>query len=260
MSVVVVADVACEGLLEAVTRAVHVLRSDGASISVRGGHNAVPNTALVTKDGEPRLILLIITCSDFQLLLRHNCAGEYFETMHHATGCPIYVVMHGQLTGSRQSRFWEGLAQMCANDSFTSFLIGVDFAPSLERAAEIIAAHGFKTSKQQMESDPLVRTESRRKCDPTDFHALYLDMLLEISSVSERRAAVIAGVFPSLFRLLEYIGSGARGRLRVEEYGEERSSSALDSYMVEVLSTDYNTAEAQAIMERLNENNDRLFT
>ncbi|KAH9589082.1 hypothetical protein LSM04_001718 [Trypanosoma melophagium] len=260
MNVEVVIDDACEGLLCAVSRAVSQERSGGQTFSVRGGHNVVSNTVIVRKNENQCLTLYFITCSDFQLLLRQNCTRDYFNAIYEAMDCPLYVVMLDHPTGPRQSRFWEGVAQLCVESSLASNLVGFDCALSLERAADIVVAHGFKAGRQQNESDPLARTDGRRKCDPTDFHALYLDMLVEVSHVSDRRASVIAGVFPSMCHLLKFIDSGACNRLCVEEYGEDRASSVFDPYIMEVLSTDYNTKEAQETLRLLNEESINLFT
>ncbi|ORC92766.1 uncharacterized protein TM35_000035190 [Trypanosoma theileri] len=260
MSVEVIIDYACEGLFCAVSRAVSLERSGGQTFGVREEHNVVSSSVIVKKNEKPYLVLYFINCSDFLLLLRQDCARDYFNAMYQAMGCPLYVVMLDHPTGPRQSRFWEGVAQLCAESSLSSFLVGFDFAPFLERAADIVVSHGFKACRQQTECDPLARTDGRRKCDPTDFHALYLDMLVEISHVSDRRAAVIAGVFPSMCHLLKFIDSGTCNRLSVEEYGEDRASSAFDPYIIEVLSTDYNTREAQDNLRLLNEKSKNLFT
>ncbi|ESL05569.1 hypothetical protein TRSC58_06777 [Trypanosoma rangeli SC58] len=84
-------------------------------------------------------------------------------------------------------------------------------------------------------------------------------MLLEISSVSERRASAIAGAFPSISHLLETIDSGVHHRVQVEEYYETRTTSVLDPYISEVLSTDYSTLEAQEIMNAMLEESQKVF-
>ncbi|RNF22220.1 uncharacterized protein Tco025E_03152 [Trypanosoma conorhini] len=255
-----VVDTACEGLCEAVARTLSAAHLGSRCLQVRETQNAVSSSVLVTNDTRTCLLLLFITFNDFMLMLRHNCVHNYVKAVYDASKCPVYVIMLGQLTGPRQPRFWEEVTRLCADDSLLSILVGFDFAPSLEQAADIVAAHGLKASKQQSELEPLARAEARRKCDPTDFHALYLDMLLEISSVSERRAAAIAGAFPSISHLLEVIDSGLHHRLQVEEYYETRNTSVLDPYISEVLSTDYSTAEAQEMMNALVDKSKKIFS
>ncbi|RNF07444.1 hypothetical protein TraAM80_03420 [Trypanosoma rangeli] len=254
-----VVDVACEGLYEAITRTLSIIRLGSRCLQVRESQNMISNSVLVINDDIISLLLLFITFNDFMLMLRHNCVRNYLQAIYDASKCPVYVIMLGQLTCPRQSRFWEEVSRLCADDSFLTILVGFDCAPSFEQAADIVVAHGLKASKQQSEADPLVRVDGRRKCDPTDFHALYLDMLLEISSVSERRASVIAGAFPSISHLLETIDSGVHHRVQVEEYYETRATSVLDPYISEVLSTDYSTVEAQEIMNAMLEESQNFF-
>ncbi|EAN94400.1 hypothetical protein TcYC6_0117170 [Trypanosoma cruzi] len=252
MAIELVVDAACERLYEVINIALRKMLLDARCLHAREDYNIIPSTVFVNNDSKTFLLLLLIKFDDWMLMVRHNCVCNYLKAVYDASNCPVYVVILGQLTGHRQSRFWEEVSCLCADDSFFSILVGFDIVSSVEQLAEVAVAHGLKATKQQnLEGDPIVRAEGRRKCDPTDFHALYLDMLLEISSVSERRASTIAGTFPSMFHLLEFIDSGAHNRVQAEEYYEKRATSVLDPYIAEVLSTDYYTTEAQEMMNGL---------
>ncbi|RHW69892.1 hypothetical protein DPX39_100129900 [Trypanosoma brucei equiperdum] len=239
MRVALTIDSTCDDLFEAVSRIVASGQGGVTSLVVNKRHNAVPNTVVVEKDGNPSRLLLLITCSDLQLLFRSDCAHDYLKAAHRATACPIYIVVIGYPTGPRCPPFWTGVAQLCTDSHLLDVLVGIDFASSVERSDEIVVAHGMKATKDPKVGQNLVRMDGRRKCDPTDFDTLYLDMLSEIATVSEHRASIIKSAFPSLHALLEAIDSGTLERVRVRGYDEERSCSTLDPYISKVLSTDY---------------------
>ncbi|KAH8612062.1 hypothetical protein ERJ75_000928900 [Trypanosoma vivax] len=245
MSINLVVDSACNGLLEAVALILNSERNSGSRVAVTGGTNSVPRSVLVLRDGQPHLLLLLITVSDMLLLLRNKCARDYIVAARDIAMAPVYTVIIGNPTKSQQKQLWEGVTHLFVDISLVSILTGVDYASSMEVAGEIVVAHGVKAGKPKSEADPLVRLEGKRKCDPTDFHSLYLSMLSEIASVSTHRAAVIASVFPTMHHLLESIDSGAFERVRVRGYDEERSCSALDPYIAQVLSTDYRDASQE---------------
>ncbi|GET88341.1 hypothetical protein, conserved [Leishmania tarentolae] len=105
-----------------------------------------------------------------------------------------------------------------------------------------------------------VRRDAQRKVVPSDFHALYISMLTEVSSFSERKTMAAATAFPTMCHLLEYVdrvvGSApgaddgsSRGDNNVAvqvpgavystNYGETRSWNVLNSSVMDALVTEY---------------------
>jgi hypothetical protein len=82
---------------------------------------------------------------------------------------------------------------------------------NVHEAAGRVAAIATYLSRGQ---DTKVREEGhcmrkQRKCEPTDFHAVYRSMLSEISGISTRQAANVMGAAPTMDRLLEVIETEA---------------------------------------------------
>nr|CCC94278.1 conserved hypothetical protein [Trypanosoma congolense IL3000] len=253
-------DDTCDDLFEAILKYLNTEKGTLTLLTAVKRQNVVESTVIVEENGRPSLLILVIACNDLQLLIRKGCAQEYLMAVHGAVGCPVYVVVIGHPTGPRVPALWEGIGKLCTETSLLPVLVGVDFAPSMGRAADIVVAHGSKATKESRTDQHLVRADGRRKCDPSDYHTLYLCMLSEIATVSERRASVIKSTFPSLYLLLEAIDSGSVERVLARGYDEQRSCSVLDPYIVEVLSTDYSAADKEEEAKKLVEISKGFFS